>query len=184
MRVSRYSALKKGSFVLCILAAMFVVIGLELPGSIYVEREIVIVAPPETVFQLVNDLRESTKWSPWFDQDPSVKFRIEGPASGKGARMIWASENPEVGSGSQQIMQSRAGRKVITNLDFGGRGTAVSTMTIVPYGNGTRVHWAFDTRFGNDPLKRYFGLFIDDRIDREHKNGLTRLKLVAERQNM
>ena len=188
MNISRNGILmnfvKKGGLVLCILVAMFVVIGLELPGSVHVEREIVIVAPPETVFRLVNNLRESTKWSPWFDQDPSVKLRMEGPASGKGARMIWASENPDVGSGSQEITQSRSGRKVITNLDFGGRGTAVSTMTIIPYGNGARVNWAFDARFGYDPLKRYFGLFVDERIEREYKNGLTRLKLVAERQNM
>ena len=180
MKISRNGILKsyvkKGALVLCILVAMFVVIGLELPGSVHVEREIVIVAPPETVFRLVNNLRESTKWSPWFDQDPSVKFSMEGPASGKGARMIWASENVEKIAGS--------GRKVITNLDFGGRGTAVSTMTIIPYGNGARVNWAFDARFGYDPLKRYFGLFIDERIEREYKNGLTRLKLVAERQDM
>ena len=184
MKISLNGALKKGSLALCILVATFVVIGLELPGSVHVEREIVIVAAPETVFHLVNDLNESTKWSPWFDQDPGVKFKLEGPASGKGARLAWISEMAEVGSGSQEIIVSRPSRKVIANLDFGGRGTAVSTMTIVPYGNGCRVNWAFDTRFGYDPLKRYFGLFVDERIEREYSNGLTRLKLIAERQTM
>lgn len=184
MKVSLKGALKKVSLVLCLLVAMFVVIGLELPEAVHVEREIVIVASPETVFRLVNDLDESTKWSPWFDQDPGVEFRLEGPPSGKGARMVWISEKPEVGSGSQEITVSRPGRKVIANLDFGGRGTAVSTMTIAPYGNGCRVKWAFDTRFGFDPLKRYSGLFVDERIEREYSNGLTRLKLVAERQTM
>ncbi len=181
MKISRNGALKKGGLALCILVGMFVVIGLELPGSVHVEREIIIVASPETVFRLANNLEESLKWSPWFDQDPGLEFSFEGSASGKGARMVWTSEKAEVGSGSQEIIESRPGRKVKTNLDFGGRGRAVSTMTIAPYGNGTRVKWAFDTRFGNDPLKRYFGLFVEERIEREYKHGLTRLKLVAER---
>jgi len=184
MKISLNKALKKGSLVLCILVAMFVVIGLELPESVHVEREIVIVASPETVFRLVNDLNESIKWSPWFDQDPGIEFKFEGPATGKGARMVWVSEKAEVGSGSQEIIVSRPSRKVIANLDFGGRGTALSTMTIAPYGNGCRVNWAFDTRFGYDPLKRYSGLFVDERIEREYKHGLTRLKLIAERQTM
>lgn len=184
MKISLKGAFKKGSLALCILVAMFVVIGLELPESAHFEREIVIVAAPETVFRLVNDLNESTKWSPWFDQDPGIELKLEGPASGKGARMVWVSEMAEVGSGSQEIIVSRPGRKVIANLDFGGRGTAVSTMKIVPYGNGCRVNWAFDTRFGFDPLKRFSGLFVDERIEREYSNGLARLKLIAERQPM
>jgi uncharacterized protein YndB with AHSA1/START domain len=160
--------------------AVLVVFGLFLPSSAHVERSISIKAPPATVFTLVDGYRRFNEWSPWAEIDPETVYTYDGPTSGAGARMSWTSTNPNVGSGSQQIVASEPYRRVETLLDFGAQGTAQAYFDLGPEGTGTHVTWGFDTHFGWNLLGRYFGLLFDRMVGTDYEKGLQRLKILAE----
>jgi hypothetical protein len=173
--------LLKGLFyaVLALLAAVLV-IGLFLPKSAHVERSITTAASPATVYGIVSGFKRFNEWSPWFDLDPQARYTYSGPESGVGAKMAWASDKRDVGSGSQEITAVEPGRSVTTRLDFGSQGISTSTLTITPEGGGSRVVWAFDADFTGNFLGRYFGLMFEKFIGKDYEKGLARLKALAE----
>jgi hypothetical protein len=157
-------------------------IGLFLPRNIHVERSIAVNAPPTTVFEIVNGFARFNEYSPWFEADPRATYTYEGPASGVGAKMSWASVDRSVGSGSQRIVKSDPPRSVQTQLEFGEEGTALVTWTIVAADEGSTVTWALDTDLGMNPAMRYMGLAFDRLIGRDYERGLAKLKTLAESQ--
>lgn len=162
------------------LIALLVVVGMFLSDNVHVERDTVIAAPPAEVFPLLTNMRAFNRWSPWADLDPDALYTFEGPDDGEGARMTWASENPSVGNGSMDIIESVPHKLVRYQLDFGSQGDAVAYMTLMPEGNGTRVAWAFDTEFGYNIVGRYLGLFLDNWVGSDYEKGLVRLKNLVE----
>jgi uncharacterized protein YndB with AHSA1/START domain len=164
-----------------LLAVSLSVIGLLLPDNTHVERRIEIISTPAAIFALVNDLRSFNQWSPWARIDPKTRYTFSGPSAGVGARMAWASDNPNVGSGSQEIIKSEPQHRVELALDFGAQGNAVAYYDIEPAGDGVAFTWGFDSQFGYDLLGRYFGLMMDQWIGAEYEKGLRNLKVLAEK---
>ena len=162
---------------------LLIAIAYILPGQVHVKRATVIEAPPADVFKLVNGFENFNQWSPWYERDPEGDYKIEGPASGVGARMTWASEKPDVGSGSQEIVEIVEDKLVRTKLDFGEMGDANAFFEIEPNGEHTRLVWGFDTELGLNPVSRYFGLMFDDWIGADYEHGLAKLKNLAEQQS-
>jgi hypothetical protein len=155
-------------------------VGLFLPNSTHVERSITTRASPATVYGIVSGFKRFNEWSPWFELDPQAKYTYAGPESGVGAKMAWASDKPSVGSGSQEIVSVEPGQVVKTRLEFGGQGPSMSTLTIAPADGGSRIVWAFDTRFEGDYFGRYMGLMFDRFLGKDYEKGLSKLKTIAE----
>jgi effector-binding domain-containing protein len=174
------AAIKKIALVLAGLVVVLVVVAFFLPAKAHVERQTLIQAPKATVFTLVNGYKNFNKWSPWHDLDPNTQYTYSGPAQGVGTKMSWTSQNPNVGSGSQEIIESQPWDLVKTNLDFGAQGTAIAFFRLASEGEATRVIWGFDTDLGNNPVSRYFGLFFDRLIGADYEKGLAALKKLAE----
>ena len=172
--------LKKALIAIVLLALLLVIVGFLLPAKIHVERSAVIDAPPAVVFGLIDDFHNFNKWSPWAEMDPATKYTFEGADHGVGHRMHWESDNPKVGSGSQEIIETVPESLVRTHLDFGPNGVATATFHLEPAGSGTQVTWALDTDLGNNPAFRYFGLFFDRMVGPDYEKGLSNLKRVAE----
>ena len=174
------SILKKMLLGLVVLAILLVLIGFLLPASAHVERSTLIEAPPATLFALVNGFRSFNEWSPWAERDPETEYLFEGPDSGVGAKMSWASQNPQVGTGFQEITLSEPYSRVETHLDFGTQGTAEAYIAIDPAAAGTTVTWGFDTDFGMNLVSRYMGLMFDSWIGADYEAGLAKLEKLAE----
>ena len=161
--------------------ALVMVIGLFLPRNVSVERSVVIDAPPEAVFARVNSLSGFNDWSPWYGRDPDALYAIEGPESGVGSKMSWKSDQKDVGSGTLEIVESRAPEYVESALDFGRQGGGIASFTLEPAGEaGTEIRWSFSTDMGANPLARYFGLMMDSYIGPDYETGLAKLKDVVE----
>lgn len=174
------NAMKKLIIRLIIAGAVLTGIGFFLPRTAHVERSIVIDAPAATVFTVLNGFRQFARWSPWADIDPQAATTFEGPETGVGARMTW-SGNADVGSGSQEILESEPYRRIRLRLGFGDfSGDFTSTYALAPEAEGTRVTWGFDADYGNSLLGRYFGLLSDAMIGPDYDKGLARLKTLAE----
>jgi hypothetical protein len=160
--------------VLLILLILLGVIGLLLPSSRLVEREIRIEAPVHEVFPHVNSMRRFHAWSPW--TDPGTTYRFEGPDEGIGSRMHWYSTEEGVGAGSQEIVQSRRDTEVRTTLTFGDSGSGTAAFLLRPDGDATYLRWQFRTEFGWDLFGRYVGLMLDSMIGAAYSRGLRTLK--------
>ncbi len=171
----------KGLFVfLAGLVLLLVVIGLFLPKQAHVERSITTAASPESVFVLVDGFRRFNEWSPWARLDPATKYTFSGPDTGVGARMQWSSANPDVGSGSQEVIAVEPGHRVTSRLDFGMDNPTTSTIVLEPQGTGTRVTWSLDSDFSGSLIGRYFGLALDRMVGPDYEKGLAQLQAVAE----
>ena len=162
-----------------VLGLVLVLGGLLLPGTTRVERELYIDRSPETVFATVNSFAQFNEWSPWSGVDPDTEYSYSGPVAGEGARMTWAG-NATVGTGSQQILVSRPASEVVTAIDFGGS-QATGTLSLVEAGQGSQVSWAISSDHGYNPLHRWFGaLLLERMIGPDLERGLGRLKSLLE----
>lgn len=172
--------LKKILLGIVMLIVLLVVIGVFLPRTAHVERSTVIDAPICTVFTLVNGYGRFNEWSPWAKRDPNTKYTFEGPDFGVGAKMSWASDDRNVGSGSQEIVASKPFELVGSKLDFGEHGTADAFFRLSEEGQGTKVVWGFDSDAGWNLIGRYFGLAMDSMLGKDYEDGLASLKQLAE----
>jgi uncharacterized protein YndB with AHSA1/START domain len=170
-------------FVLLVLILVLILIGIGylLPEEARIEREIRIAAPPAEIFPYANDFRRFNEWSPWAEWAPDIEYSYSGPESGIGARMSWQSENPEVGTGSILITESRPPERVSYRLDYGDRGGATSVINIeAAGGSASQVEWVFETRFGRNIINRYFGLMLGRWVGQDYEQGLESLKALVE----
>ncbi|MDH4167523.1 MAG: SRPBCC family protein [Gammaproteobacteria bacterium] len=167
-------------FSILALVALFFLIALFLPQAAHLDRSMSTTASPETVYGLVDGFKRFNEWSPWANIDPATKYTYSGPETGVGARMEWASDNPDVGNGSQEVIAVEPGRRVTSKLDFGMDNPTTATISLVPEGTGTRVTWTLDTDLSGSLLGRYFGLALDHMVGPDYEQGLARLKAVAE----
>lgn len=174
------SFVRIAALILGALFALLIIGGLLLPNEIRVARSIEIDVPPEQVFPLINDLDAFNRWSPWAALDSATEFELSGPESGVGARLSWSSENPEVGSGSQEIILSQFPEQVDLRLDFGSRGSAEASFELEPLAAGAKVTWSFGYQIGYDLIGRYMGLLMDRLVGTKYEEGLARLKRLAE----
>ena len=111
--------LKRIVSVLGSLLVAIVIVGLILPSKVHVERKITVNAQPQEVYSLIANFEEWNKWSPWAKIDPEAEFTVIG--DGLGQKMIWSSEDPRVGKGSQEIVALDAPKQINTHLDLASR---------------------------------------------------------------
>jgi uncharacterized protein YndB with AHSA1/START domain len=175
--------LVRNSLVGLAVLAVAVVVVFMLPRVVTVERGTVIAAPPEKVFVHVNSLRRFNEWSPWYERDPTMEQSFERPEERVGAKMSWKSDNPDVGSGRQEIVDSVPNERVRVALDFGYMGNGTASYTLTPEGDGTKIVWDFRTDLGNNAVARYFGLMFDRWIGADYEKGLAKLKVLVESQS-
>lgn len=165
------------------LVALVVVLALAafaLPREVTVARSITVAAPPAVVFPYVNSLREFTRWSPWSAMDPNMKVTHEGAVEGVGAKMTWASENGQVGTGTQEITESVQDERVAYRLEFGGMPPSGAYFDLEPAVDGTLVTWTLAADMGMNPIGRWMGLMMDGFVGKDFATGLARLKTLAE----
>jgi uncharacterized protein YndB with AHSA1/START domain len=151
-----------------------------LPAEAYVTRSTEIAAPPEKVFAIVGDMRRFQEFSPWAELDPNAKYTFEGPESGIGQKMSWTSTNPDVGNGSQTIVEYDPPKHVAAELDFGAMGKALAGWDLEPTATGTKATWSFRSPL-DGIAARWFGLMFDRWIGADYEKGLAKVKAVAER---
>ena len=162
------------------IVVVLAVISLFLPKEVTVQRSITMRGQASDVFAYVNSFRKFQEWSPWALHDPDAEITYSGPEEGVGAKTTWSSENPNVGSGSQEIIESRLDEYVKVSLDFGSEGGGTSDYQILSEENRTRITWGFQTDLGYNPIARYMGLMLDSWLGADYELGLDRLKSLVE----
>jgi hypothetical protein len=174
--------LKKIGITLLLLLAAYLVIAALLPDHFLVERRILIKAPPERIFGLINDLHAWDSWSPWAHLDPDMRKTHSGAASGPGAIYEW-SGNRKVGQGRMEITASSPPGAVQMRLDFlePFESHNLTRFALQAQGEATEVRWVLE---GPSPyVSRLMSVFVsmDDMVGKDFTTGLANLKAVAER---
>ena len=91
-----------------LIVIILVIVGVSylLPSKAEVSRSISIDAPASAIFPYVNSMQETEKWSPWLSRDPKTILIYSGPDAGIGNTLNWSSDNEQVGTGTQEIVES------------------------------------------------------------------------------
>lgn len=160
--------------------ALFFAVGFLLPKDVRVERSMEIDATPQAVFEMVSDFRQFNRWQPWAQIDPTTRYVYEGPATGAGSRMLWYSDHPEVGDGTQEIIESEPYSLVRTSLDFGMQGTAIADYLIEETNGGSTLTWTLETNMGGNPVMGYVALMMDGMVGTAYEEGLAKLREILE----
>jgi hypothetical protein len=151
------------------------------PSKYHIERSAAMAAPPEEVFEHINNLRKWNDWSPWAKLDPHAKNTFEGPESGEGAIFRWAG-NDQVGEGSLTIVESKPSEHVKLKLDFikPMQDTATTDFRFQPSGEKTVVTWTMDGE--NGFVEKMFCMFMDmeGMVGGSYEEGLANIKKIVE----
>lgn len=83
------------------------------------ERSLVIDAPKNMLFNMVDDLKTWQKWSPWMEKDPNMKMTFGDKTVGVGAKYAWEG-NKDVGKGTMTVVESIQGSKHKSTMLFDG----------------------------------------------------------------
>lgn len=151
------------------------------PDQFRVERTVLINAPAEKIFPILEDLRQQRNWSPWDQVDPSMKRSYTGAERGIGQVYDW--DGKDIGQGRQEITGVTPNSKIDIKIDFFRPFEAHNRVELVlrPARNGTNVTWAI---FGPvSVIHRAMHMFmsIERMIGGEFEKGLLQLKALAEK---
>lgn len=159
--------------------ALLMMVAATRPDNFRVERSADILAPPERIVPLINDLHKFNTWNPYALKDPATQGQYSGSPSGPGARYAWVSE--KVGTGSMTIQDS-APTRVTMRLDFE-QPFAASNMAEFQLrlsGDKTRITWSMHGP-ANFMSKLMETLTLMDRmVGKDFESGLANLKMIAE----
>jgi uncharacterized protein YndB with AHSA1/START domain len=151
------------------------------PDTFHVERTIVIKAPPEKLFGLINDFRQWNEWTP-YNKDPAMKKTYSASTSGKGATYAWEG-NKEVGKGEIAITESEPNSRIAFDLHmispFEGRNHVVFALKADE--NTTTVTWILEDHHTYFLKLMSVLVNMDRMIGNDFEMGLAKLKTVAEK---
>ena len=152
------------------------------PATLHIQRAIVINAPPERVFTLINDLHNWKDWGPDEKADKTVMYSFSGSPSGIGAASEWDSRG-SAGKGQMMITESEPAKRVAVKVDFVKPFAShnLNEFTFEPAGPSTRLTWSWQGQ--NLYFMKVMGVFVsmDKMIGSHFDSGLQNLKAIAEK---
>lgn len=168
--------------VLVVAVGVFAVVVAMQPADYKVVRSTTISAPPEVVFDQVNDFHKWETWSPWEDLDPAMKRTHDGPPSGAGAIYGWVG-NDKAGEGQMTITQSKAPERIKIKLEFVRpfQDAADVEFAFQEEGKQTKVTWSMSGK-KNDFVSKAVCLCMnmEKMIGGDFEKGLASMKKLVE----
>jgi uncharacterized protein YndB with AHSA1/START domain len=171
------------AIVLAVMIASVLIYAATKPDDFRVERSIVINAPSDRIFPLINDLPKHQLWSPFEKTDPAMQRNYSDNASGQGATYAW-NGNGQAGKGRMEIIESHPASLVRIQLDFIKPLETTNTVafTLTPAEGGTTVNWSMHgpMSYVSKLMTTFFDM--DKMLGGQFDEGLKNLKGMAEMQ--
>jgi uncharacterized protein YndB with AHSA1/START domain len=172
----------KIAIVFVVVIAAILLFAATKPDRFTVHRSITIDAPPEKIFELINDFHNWPKWAPQDREDAAMKRTFSGAVNGEGASSEWSGTG-NTGRGSMVLTQSQPPGKISVQVDWLKPFAThnVNDFVLEGVGASTKVTWSM--RGPNLFMMKVMGVFVNmDRMMGKHfEAGLKNLKEVAER---
>lgn len=160
-----------------ILGGLVLGVAAFVPKVYIVERTVEVKATTPIVYNQVADLTNHEAWSPWKQEDPSIKITLGEQTTGVGASYSWTSDQ---GPGTLTIRELKPNKRILNDLDFGSMGQAVGYWKFESRGlKTTRVTWGIKGE-ANTPMARLMVPFMGMMIGPSFDLRLSNLKTAAE----
>ncbi len=152
------------------------------PNTFKIVRTAVVNAPPEAIYQRINDLHAWEAWSPWARLDPAAINTFDGSPLGPGASMSWSGNN-KVGAGKMTIKESSQNERIRLKLEFTRPMPATNEVQfdLKPIGETkTEVTWAMSGH--NEFIGKAMHAFMnmEKMVGGQFEQGLANLKSLVE----
>ena len=151
------------------------------PADFRYERTALIDAPPDVVFEQVNDFHNWDAWSPWAKIDPAMSHSVSGPAAGRGSVYKW-SGNSEAGSGTMTITNSEPDSLVGVHLEFTRPYVSTSEvkLSMKPQGSGTlRTPADSSSEYSSSHIDHRMSYIQGEETDEEEETAHSRSEVEA-----
>jgi hypothetical protein len=168
-------------FLLAVILALAVLTfggGLLLKKEYRVERSVVVNAPADKVYALIDSSQGWAQWGVWYQRDPKMQVVEVKAGRGVGAQWSWKSESQ--GNGAMKLTAAVPSQKVGYELTVEGFDASSGELLLAQEGASTRVIWVMQGRMSG-PISRWFGLFMDRLVGPDFEGGLSNLKSLAEK---
>lgn len=177
--------IKKVLFFILGLIALLLLVAAFSKKDYAVTREIVINKSNADVFNYIKYLKNQDNFSKWATMDPAMKKSYRGEDGKPGFVSAWESENENVGTGEQEIINITEGSRVDYELRFIKPFEAKDHAYLMTEAAGdkeTKVVWGFDGHM-NFPMNLML-LFMDfdKMLGGDLQQGLDKLKIIMESQ--
>ncbi len=132
--------IKKILIGLAVILVGIIIVSRSQPDSYTVERTATIAAPPNVVFDHVNNFQKWQQFNAWGDSDPNAVYTYNDTESGVGANFHWKG-NSDMGEGSMTILESKPNEYVKVDLEFiePFSGKAIAEFVLAPNSGGTQL---------------------------------------------
>lgn len=149
-------------------------------GTYNVQDSMVIEAPPEVVFNKVNDLKSWETWRAWKKEDPQVVFTLAEKTSGEGASLSWTGDKKGSITTTKVIPYKEIEQQLIQKTPVGER-NAVMYWNFEEVEEGTKITWG--TKGEHSLMDKAYNSIKDYDFDAEIHNmktlGLENLNQVV-----
>lgn len=163
---------------LAIVAALFLVVGVLLPGSRHHQESVETNRKLTIVYDTINSLRRFEDWNPLVLRDPNIQIEKSGPDSGVGARLEYSSDT-NLGEGSWEIVANEPRKSVsfaLTDPEPGSnKRTTYSLKPTGRAGRNVEITQTYDVDYGWNLLGRYAGMYVSSNVGSDMRLGLQRL---------
>ncbi|WP_273566981.1 SRPBCC family protein [Maribacter halichondriae] len=171
--------LKKLLLALAIIIAVPLILALFTKKEYTIVEEITIDRPKNEVFEYVKYLKNQDEYSKWASMDPDMEKSFRGTDATVGFVSAWKSDNPDVGSGEQEILKIDEGKRIDMELRFfepfeSSDLAYVSTESISE--NQTKVKWGFDGKMKYPMNLMLLFMDFEGMIGDDLQTGLKNLK--------
>ncbi|MBK7268804.1 MAG: SRPBCC family protein [Flavobacteriales bacterium] len=149
------------------------------PDGYTVERSATIAAPPEVVFEHVNNFEKWQQFNAWGDSDPNAAYTYNETESGVGANFHWKG-NSDMGEGRMTILESKPNEYVKVDLSFiePFEGKAIAELLLEPTEGGTKLteRTSSDHNFFSKIMCMFMDM--DKMIGDKYEEGFRRMNKV------
>lgn len=159
-----------------LVAILGVVVGLVLPPSRTVSHSVETNRPVNVAFDMLNGFQRFNDWNTLHLRDPNVKFTLSGPASGVGAKLAFTSNDPTVGSGTWELVESVPGEKIVYKVTDNAMGqNKTMRFTFDRTGRNQRnvkITQRYRVEYGYNLIGRYAGMYVATSAGKRVQTGL------------
>ncbi len=175
--------LKRVLLIFAILIALPLILALFTKKEYNIIEEITIDRPKNEVFDFVKYLKNQDEYSKWASMDPNMEKSFSGTDGTVGFVSAWKSDNPDVGSGEQEILKIEEGKRIDLELRFfepfeSSDLAYVATESISE--NRTRVKWGFEGKMKYPMNLMLLFMDFEGMIGDDLQAGLKNLKKKLE----
>lgn len=176
--------LKILGIILAVIIAIPLVSALFIPASYGIVEKITIEKPLDEVYDFAKYLKNQNQYGKWHSMDPDMEHYFKGEDGTLGFVSGWKSENPDVGSGEQEIIAIIERERIDYELRFFEpfESKDKAFMTFEALGpNQTEVGWGFDGKMAY-PMNLFIPIMnLEEMLADDFRIGLQNLKRLMEK---